>query len=264
MELTLNGARIHYRRDGKGFPVLLLHAGVADSRMWEPQVNAFAEHFDVVRPDMRGFGDSELPPQEWSPARDVLALMDALHLEKAHFVGCSIGGTMAIDIALERPERAEKVVLVGPGVSGANFGQKYTELFAEAQAAEDAHDLAALNEAEARLWLDGPGRPAGHVVGRLRELFLDMNGRSLLSDFDKAPIQKPESLAIGRLNELAAPTLVMLGDADVPSVKDTVDLLMESVKGARKAVIHDAAHLPNMEHPEEFNRIVLEFLLERR
>jgi 3-oxoadipate enol-lactonase len=263
MELTLNGARIHYRRDGKGFPVLLFHAGIADSRMWEPQVSVFADHFDVVRPDMRGFGDSELPPREWLPARDVLALMDALELAKAHMVGCSVGGSMAIDIALEHPGRVGKLVLVGPGVSGANVGQKYTELFAEAQAAEDAHDLAALNEAEARLWLDGPGRPAGHVVGRLRELFLDMNGRSLLSDFDKAPIQKPESLAIGRLDEITAPTLVVLGDADVPSVKDTVDLLMDSIKGARKVVIKDAAHLPNMEHPDGFNRIVLGFLLDR-
>jgi 3-oxoadipate enol-lactonase len=261
MKVRLNGARIHYRRDGKGFPVILLHAGVADSRMWEPQASALAKHFDVIRPDMRGFGDSELPPQAWSHPADVVALMNALDLKQAHLVGCSVGGTAAIDITVQHPDRIAKLVLVGPGVSGGTFGQKYTELFAEAQAAEDAHDLVALNEAEARLWLDGPSRPPKYVGGALRELFLDMNGKSLLSDFEKAPMQKPDPPAIGRLGEIAAPTLIVLGDDDVPSIKDTVELLMSSIKGARHVTIHNAAHLPNLEHPEEFNRLVLDFLL---
>ena len=66
MKVDVNGAHIHYRREGAGFPVLMLHAGIADSRMWQQQVDELARHFDVVRPDTRGFGDSELPPQRWS------------------------------------------------------------------------------------------------------------------------------------------------------------------------------------------------------
>ena len=117
MEVQLNGARIHYRRSGAGFPVVFLHAGVADSRMWEPQAAGLAEHFDVITPDMRGFGDSELPAGAWSPTADVLALMDALSLRQApHLIGCSIGGRTAIDFALEHPERVSKLVLVGAGV----------------------------------------------------------------------------------------------------------------------------------------------------
>jgi 3-oxoadipate enol-lactonase len=261
MEKLINGARIHYRRSGKGFPVVFLHAGVADSRMWEPQAAGLAKHFDVIAPDMRGFGDSELPPGPWSPPADVLALMDGLGLRQApHLVGCSIGGSTAIDFTLGHPERVSKLVLVGAGVSGQTHDDRYTDLYAEVQAAEDAKDMKALNEAEAHLWLDGPSRPPGHVDKRLRDLFLDMNGRSLLSNFDQAPMQKLEPPAIGRLAEIHAPTLVIVGDHDLPPVLETADLLVSKIHRARKMVIHDAAHLPNLEHPERFNRILVDFL----
>jgi len=150
--------------------------------------------------------------------------------------------------------------LVGPSVSGDSFGKKYPEVFAEVRAAAAANDLEGLNQAEARLFLDGPGRARGYVGGEVRELFLDMNRRDMRNDLESAPRDELDPPAIGRLNEITAPTLVVIGDEDIPSVFDRVDLVMDSIKGARKAVIHDAAHLPNLEHPEEFNRIVLDFL----
>jgi len=262
MDVTLNGARIHYERSGTGFPLLLIHAGIADSRMWEPQVNAFAKHFDVIRPDQRGFGESELLPGTWSPVEDLLALIDALALKPVHLVGCSMGGAVAIDFALDHPERVSKLVLVGSALHGADFGEKYTELWAETEAADRAGDLEALNLAELHLFLDGPRRPRGYVAQPLRDLFLDMNGRSLQSDFKSSPRKDLDPPAAGRLHEITAPTLVVVGDEDVPPVFDTVELLMESIPNARKEVIHDAAHLPNLEHPDDFNRRVLDFLLE--
>lgn len=201
MDATINGARIHYERSGGGFPVIFLHAGVADSRMWEPQVAAFAKHFDVIRPDMRGFGDSELPAVRWSPVDDILALMDELDLKPAHLVGCSIGGGLAIDFALSHPARVSKLVMVGAGVSGTDYGSRYAHLYAEVDTAEKAGDLEGINEAEMHLWLDGPGRPRGYVRQPLRDLFLDMNGRSLRSDFNVAPMLRMEPPAAGRLDE---------------------------------------------------------------
>jgi 3-oxoadipate enol-lactonase len=261
MYLQVNGARIHYERAGSGFPVIFLHAGIADSRMWEPEVAAFAGHFDVIRPDQRGSGQSDLPATRWSANADLLQIMDSLGLKPAHLVGCSMGAELAIDFALDHPERVSKVVLVGPSISGANFGKKYPDLWAEVKAADEAHDLAALNQAEMKLFLAGPKRSVDKIDKRLRDLFLDMNGKSLLSDFDSAPTDDLDPPAVERLGEISAPTLVVIGDEDVPPVRDAVDLLMQKVKGARKAVIHDAAHLPNLEHPEEFNRVVLDFLL---
>jgi 3-oxoadipate enol-lactonase len=261
MEVQLNGARIHYRRSGAGFPVVFLHAGVADSRMWEPQAAGLGEHFDVITPDMRGYGESELPAEAWSATDDVLALMDALGLRQApHLVGCSIGGGVAVDFAIEHPGRVSKLVLVGAGVGGQPDDDQYDHLFAEVAAAEEAKDLVALNEAEMNLWLVGPGRSAGHIDKKLRDLFLDMNGRALKSDFKSAPSQRLDPPAFGRLGEIKAPTLVVVGDHDLPDVQETAGLLASKIHGARKEIIHDAAHLPNLEHPDEFNRLLLDFL----
>jgi pimeloyl-ACP methyl ester carboxylesterase len=262
MDAVVNGARIHYERAGAGVPVILLHAGVADARMWEPQVKAFARHFDVICPDMRGSGRSKLPPQRWTPYEDVRGLVDELHLKPAHIVGCSMGGGIAIDFAIAHSERVSRLVLVGPGIGGGNFGRRYPELWTEIDAAEKAGDLRALNEAEARLWLDGPRRPEGYVKEPLRALFLEMNGGNMDADFESAARDELDPPAIDRLHEITAPTLVVVGDEDAPPIFDAVELLMEKVPHARNAVIHDAAHLPNLEHPEEFNRLVLEFLLE--
>ena len=261
-ETTINGARISYVREGEGLPVILLHAGIADNRMWEPQIRAFSKHFDVIAPDMRGFGHSELPPAPWLPMADVLGLIEQLHLKPAHLIGCSIGGGVAIDFALEHGERISKLVLVGPGgVGGINFGANYPELFAEADAAEKAGDHEAIVEADARLWLDGPRRTRGYVKDPIRKLFFEMDS-NFDNDWDSAPIEHIDPAAAERLQEVTAPTLIVVGDEDAPPVFDAVELLMEKIPRARKAVIHDAAHLPNLEQPHEFNRIVLEFLLE--
>jgi pimeloyl-ACP methyl ester carboxylesterase len=260
VKTEINGALIHYRREGAGFPILMLHAGVADSRMWQPQVDEFGKQFDVIRPDMRGFGDSELPVGPWTPRDDLLGLMDELQLKPAHLVGCSMGGSLAIDFAIDHPERVSKLVLVGAGVSGAQQDPRHEGLYAEVMAADERNDMSAVNEAEMYLWLDGPHRPRGYVAQPLRELFLDMNGRSLNADWAKSPIQNLEPPAAKRLDEITAPTLVIVGDADLEPIRQTAALLASSIRGARKAVIQDAAHLPNLEHPDEFNRLVLDFL----
>ena len=259
--MRIIGARIHYEREGEDPPIVFLHAGVADLRMWEPQVEAFAKHFDVIRLDQRGFGESELPPKPWSPVADLLSLIDQLSLEPAHVVGCSMGGALAIDFALENPERISKLVLVGSAIGGFTFRPEHAHVFAEASAARKAGDLEALNQAMLHLFLDGPGRPRGYVAEPLRKLFLDMNGHALRADFDKAPTKDPDPLAVRRLHEIDAPTLVVVGDQDVPTVLEAADLLMNSIPDVRKAVIDDAAHLPNLEHPDEFNRVVVDFLL---
>ena len=260
MELNLNGARIHYERSGKGPPLLLIHAGIADSRMWEPQARAFADHFDMIRPDLRGFGASELPPAPYSMLADLIALLDHLEVGRAHVVGCSMGGTLAIDLAVEHPERIERLVLVAAGVSGSNLGAADAALFAEVEAADKSGDMDAVNRAEVRLWVDGPRRPEGSAPAAVRNLVLDMNGRALRSDFDSAKNQGLDPPAVTRLNQVTAPTLVIVGDQDLPHASANADLITSKVLGARTVIIKDAAHLPSLEQPEAFNRVLLEFL----
>lgn len=261
MEATINGARIHYERSGKGFPLLMIHAGIADSRMWEPQVKAFANEFDMIRPDLRGFGDSKLPPVSFSNRADLVGLLDHLGVDRANVVGCSMGGTVAIDLALEHPARVVRLMLVGSGVSGSNLGQADSALFAEVEAADKAGDMDAVNRAEVRLWVDGPRRPEGSAPAAVRDLVLDMNGRSLQSDWASAAHQSLDPPAIGRLHEIAAPTLVIVGDEDLPHAAANAEVITSKIAGSRTVVIKGAAHLPSLERPEEFNRVVLDFLL---
>jgi 3-oxoadipate enol-lactonase len=260
MEVTLNGARIHYKRSGMGFPVLFIHAGIADSRMWEPQAAAFANRFDMIRPDQRGFGDTALPPAQYSGLADLIGLLDHLKIDRAHVVGCSMGGTLAIDLVLEHPSRVERLVLVAAGVSGSNLGASDAALFTEIEEADKAGDMDAVNRGEVRLWVDGPRRREGSAPAAVRQLVLDMNGRSLHTDWSSAesrPIDRP---AIARLNEIKAPTLVIVGEEDLPHCLANADLITSRVSGSRKVTIENAAHLPSLERPEEFNRVLLDFL----
>jgi 3-oxoadipate enol-lactonase len=261
MDVTLNGARIHYERSGMGFPLLFIHAGIADSRMWEPQATAFADHFDMIRPDLRGFGDTELPPGRYSGLADVVALLDHLQIDRTHVVGCSMGGTLAIDLALEHPQRVERLVLVAAGVSGSNLGETDAALFTEIEEADKAGDMDAVNRAEVRLWVDGPGRREGSAPSAVRALVHDMNGRSLHTDWASAENRPIDRAAITRLGDITAPTLVIVGDQDLPHCLANADLITSKIPGSRKVIIKDAAHLPSLERPEEFNRVLLDFLL---
>ena len=260
MEVTLNGARIHYERSGTGFPVLFIHAGIADSRMWEPQAAAFAKRFDMVRPDLRGFGDTALPPAPYSAIADLVGLLDHLRIDRAHVVGCSMGGTLALDLTLEHPQRVHRLVLVAAGVSGSNLGASDAALFTEIEAADKAGDMDAVNRAEVRLWVDGPRRREGSAPNAVRELALDMNGRSLHTDWSSAESQPIARAAITRLGEVAAPTLVIVGAEDLPHCLANAHLIASRIAGSRKVTINDAAHLPSLERPEEFNRVLLDFL----
>ena len=252
---------MHYERSGSGFPVLFIHAGIADARMWEPQAKAWADRFDMIRPDLRGFGDSELPPVSYSSRGDLIALLDHLGVERAHVIGCSMGGTAAIDLALEHPERVERLVLVAGGISGSNLGAADAALFSDIEAADRAGDMEAVNRAEVRLWVDGPRRPEGSAPAAVRDLVLDMNGRALKTDWASAEDRGINPSAITRLGEIRARTLVIVGDQDLPHASANADVITSNIPGACRAVIKDAAHLPSLERPDELNRIVLDFLL---
>lgn len=122
-------AKIYFESAGTGRNLIFAHAGISDSRMWDPQFESFAERFRVVRYDHRGFGKSKLTDEPYALADDLLNVLRHLSVAKTALVGCSMGGTAAIDFALEHPEMVAALVLVGSGVSGLNDPK---ELSAEA------------------------------------------------------------------------------------------------------------------------------------
>lgn len=260
----VNGARLYYEVGGEGHSLLLLHAGVADSRMWDDQFSMFAQHYKVIRYDLRGFGKSAMPPGPFSGHEDVAGLLNFLNIEKAYVIGQSFGGYIAIDFALAYPEMVDALVLGAPNVSGYEPSSEEMQRFcAEEEDALNRGDLVAATELNLRMWVDGPNRTPDQVNPAVRERVREMQLYAFSlpepGDSERQPLTPS---AINQLDEIRVPTLIIVGDQDVPEFLKISDIVATGIPGAKKVVIPGVAHLPNMEEPKEFNRIVLDFLSE--
>jgi 3-oxoadipate enol-lactonase len=242
---------IAYDEAGDGPAVVLLHEGLMDRRMWEPQWAPFSERFRTIRFDAPGFGDSEPAAADYVLADVLGGLLDALGIESAALVGGSMGGKAAIDFALARPERVWALVAVVPGLSGFSFRAYSDDQEARGEALWAKRDLPALADLWLEVWAplgaDEILRTIAHDAVKSLELPEEVN---------------PEATAAGRLGELRAPTLVIEGGRDLEGIRQICRKLATEVPGARLEVFDDADHLPSYREPERFNRVVLDFLAE--
>jgi 3-oxoadipate enol-lactonase len=247
---------------GSGPAVVLLHEGIADSRMWLHQLPVLEPELTVVRIDQRGFGRSPLPPDRFSRVHDVVSVLDELDLERATVVGASLGGRVALELAGAHPERVERLVLVAPGLGGHEWSERVKRVMEEEDEAYEAGDLDRAADLNVRLWVDGPGRGPDAVPSEVRELVRTMQREAFeLPEPDPLPESVwPEPPVEGRLAELAMPTLVVVGDEDVPDMLEIADRLAKEIPGARKVVVRDAAHMLPLERPQDFNRVLLDFI----
>lgn len=255
----VNGTRLYFEMTGSGPHVVLLHGGNLDSRMWDDQVPFLAKSFTVTRYDIRPYGRSAPAEKGFSSVDDLAALMDFLRITRASLVGLSLGGRIAIDFALVYPDRVDKLVLMGPGLSGFPFNLKDEAVQAMIARAKTGDAQGAMD-----LWLQHPmmapamARPA--LAARIRPIAVD-NARIWTSLAVGERVPNPP--AITRLGEIKAPTLVIVGERDVPDIQQIVKLLAANVRGARVEVVPGAAHLPNMEDPALVNRLLGDFLSAR-
>lgn len=261
----VNGVSLYYEVSGDvdaAQTLVFVHAGVADNRLWDAQVVKFAPQYRVIRYDMRGYGQSEPVDGEYTNLADFTALLDDLKVEKAHLIGCSMGGMTCLDYTLTHPEKVLSLTIVGAGPDGLELEIPDPPIFAEAEAVYEAKDWAKLLEIETRIWFDGIGRTPEQVDPEKRALAVDMN-RIAFDHFAKGlGKRKPnlENVAAGRLSEITVPVLSIVGQYDVPYQHAAADYMVERIKGCRKVVLEDTAHLPSMEQPEAFNRVLSEFL----
>lgn len=256
--IPVDGAElaVEYRAHaGDRLPLVMLHAGVTDSRLWQAAFEAAAAERPVLRMDRRGFGQTRVTsprPHAW--VADLLAVLDALGLDRVEVLGCSLGGRIALDLALAHPQRVAGLMLVAPAVSGVPAPELDPASQALAQATEAARargDLAEVNRLQAHLWLDGPGQAEGRVTGAARELFLDMN-RIALASPSAGPLQDAPS-AWARLEALACPVHLVWGDLDLPYLVERCQTLQARIPGAKGWPMTGVAHLPSLEAPERFN-----------
>lgn len=262
-KIEVNGALLAYDDAGDGTPVVLLHAGIADRRMWREQIPALATRHRVVAPDLRGYGESELPTAPFAHHDDVVGLLDALGLPRAALVGCSFGGAVAIDTALAYPRRVTALALFGTAVSGNEWSEEANDLWDSVVGEVDPEDFAASAAGEVRFWVVGPGRRPEDVDPGLIGFAEEMDQRALaaelaLSAVEVADLDPP---AIGRLGELRTPVLVGAGAADVPDIGRLADrIVAEAPDAVRLPDVPDAGHLLPLERPAPVNRALLDFL----
>lgn len=261
--VKIDKAQIYYEIAGQGTPLVMIHAGVADSRQWNNEFAFFSRSHRVMRYDMRGFGKSAPVEGEFSHMSDLVALLDALGLhEPLILMGCSMGGGLAMDFALTQPSRAKALIMVDSGPSGLELNVPVSAKFAEVEKAFNTGDLDLVSELETQIWFDGVGRTPEQVNQPMRKLLFEMNRQALAYEVMQLGKRLPNTQvpASGRLADLRVPVLVIVGVHDTAYTLAAADYMVEKIGSARKVTIEDAAHLPNMDHPEKFRQILEIFL----
>ena len=248
------------RRTGTGGPtVVLLHAGVADRRIWAETLDLLEDDaLDLVAYDRRGYGETPRATTAFTHLDDLVAVLDAVGAERAVIVGNSLGGALALDLALTAPQRVASVLLIGAAVSGmTDEGEAIDWTMDEAtgpilgalERAQQAGDLEEAVRLELHLWLDGPTTPEGRIGGARRELAADMNRRILAAGTTGGDGDAGLD-TWHRLGEVAAPVLATWGDLDLPPDLPFYALTAEKLAHAEARVLEGVAHLPSLERPQ--------------
>jgi pimeloyl-ACP methyl ester carboxylesterase len=260
--VNVGGARLYWEARGAGEPVVLIQGGNLDRRMWDAQMDTLARHVRVIRYDVRGFGRSGRADSAYMHHEDLRVLLDSLRVRRAHLVGLSLGGRIAVDLALEHPERVSSLVLAGPGLSGFAWSAPDSAWVGRMREALTARDSVRAS----LLWLESdymrPAMERPALRARLRELTVANASMWVGPDAER----ELSPGAVTRLAELGGrriPTLLIIGERDVPDIHRIVDTLAASIPGARRVVVAGAGHMVNMEEPARFNAEVLAFLRRR-
>ena len=260
--LEAEAGPLYYEVAGEGHSLVLIHAGVADRTMWDDQVEVFARRYRVIRYDVRGYGKSPVGDRDYSNSQDLYELLRHLGVDRAYVVGLSRGGQIATDFALEHPEMMGALILVAAGLGGFEYQPNEAEIkvFGEMETAWEKGDFERVADLAVEIWVDGFGQPTGrapaHVQDKVKQMCL--SNYSQPQGKGKPVVLDPP--AAGRLNDIQVPTLVIVGDLDVPGVQMACEQLAQGIADARKVVIQGVAHMVNMEKPDEFNHLVLDFL----
>jgi pimeloyl-ACP methyl ester carboxylesterase len=254
----VEGTALYYETSGSGTPVVFLHGNPADCRSWDFQWEEFARHYQVIRYDLRGFGRSKPAAVSYSHAADLLSLLDHLKAERVYLVGWSMGGGAVVNFTLSHPGRVKGIVLVNSSLGGFPYSETFTSTYfvnlinlARKQGVEPAR----------KQLLQHPIFASVHhhpeAFNRLSKCIDNYSGWHWLNKDPGMPFSPP---AIERLGEIKVPALVFIGEHDVPDMKAIADILATKIQGAKKVSMPDVGHCPPLEKPDEFNKIVLDFI----
>jgi 3-oxoadipate enol-lactonase len=255
--LNINNAQIYYEDFGKGDCIILIHGFATDTRIWDMQFSVFAQQFRVVRYDLRGFGKSDLPDGQYSTLDDLRVMMDQLDIEKACVIGTSLGGSLAVEFALTCPDRTTGLVLAGSTLRGYPYSDDYVKEFLYYRKIARREGIA-VAQAESRsnpLLQSLVDKPP--VFESVKTMIRDYSGYHWVTHDPHRVFHPP---AIKRLSEITCPVQIIVGQHDIPDTQGVADRLIREIGHAQSTVLPNVGHIVNMEAPEQFNRIVLDFL----
>lgn len=249
---------LYYDVHGDGPPLVLIEGAGLDLRMWCDQVEPLARSHRVIRYDVRGFGRSVFTREPFQHHEDLYQLIRHLEVGRAHFVGLSLGGRIALDLCLEHPEIVRCLVLSGPGLSG--FDWPPDDSMDPIVRAVDADDPIGA----ADRWLGHPHMAPAMELPHLRERLRDLaRENSHIYGKQPNPEIELEPPAIDRLKEIRVPTLLLVGTRDVPDIQTIADRLESEITNLRRVDFEGAGHVLNMEQPERFTQEIIDFLAEQ-
>jgi pimeloyl-ACP methyl ester carboxylesterase len=267
IDATHRGRRISCRTGGKGEGIVFLHADFVDGRMWDGVIASLEGAWSTTAYDKLGYGFSDRAPGPLCRRRELADVLQAIGGRPAHLVGCSNGGQQALDYALERPDRVLSLCLVNSAPSGfAPEGEPPRELLEMLRASSEGR-LDEVNELQTGIWFDGPRRSADSMDDErlaAREKVKSMNrivvenGTFPIADMN--PLDPLDPPAIRRLGELRVPVLVVSGELDYEENRRASRILAEGIPGARLVEMAGCAHVPPVEDPSGFARMLEEFL----
>jgi len=233
---------------GDGPPVVLLHPGIGDSRVWDPVLPLIAARHRAIRYDVRGYGRSPDPTVPYTLLDDLVAVLDHFGLGRVPLVGCSMGGGTAISLALTDPGRVAALILVCPGITGYDWPDE-PEVDAEYEALEQAGDFDGLVALSVRIWAAAGADPA--AVAQVRS--------GMRAWRTEAEYQQPDPPAFDRLGELDVPAVLLVGDLDRPALIASNEQAAARIRGCRLIRMRGVDHLPPLRVPDLVAATILEY-----
>ena len=256
-----DGGELRYSAAGSGEPVVLIHGLGLDAAMWDAQWPALQREFRAIRYDVRGFGGSSIPTGPYSHADDLLGLLEFLDARPAHVIGLSMGGRLALRFALDQPQAVRSLALIDPSLEGFPWSESWTRNMEPILAAARNGGVAAARQ----LWLDhelfAPARRTPQVAAELAAM---VERYSVWHWHNADPLRMSATAAIKCLGTVSCPTLIILGDLDLPDFKMIARRLAAEIPGAVLRTIADAGHMANMESAAVVNDLLLGHLRANR
>jgi len=255
----VNGTRLYYEVLGEGEPIVLIHGNAGDCRIWDDQFEPLSHSYKVLRYDVRGFGKSSMPEEgvPYSHHDDLKALMNHLRMPKAHICGSSMGSSIAVNFVLTNPGMSRSLIAVGPWV----FGHDSPSVREAYSVLDEIRDILEREDAKAAIdrWCESSFAGALDTEGaeRTRQIGIDYSFWHL-THVDPAVHVSPR--AAQQLKKITQPTLIVTSELDLKACKEFADLMEQKIPHSKKVVISDSGHAMHIDRPDEFNKLVLDFI----